>query len=62
MCKPSDAALEQALRCLRRMRFTLLLLSIQMLLMGMVYADGDEVISTIASVTQGLGLGSAVFG
>ena len=55
ICRPSAAALDQALRYLHLMRFTMLLQPIQMLLDGMVYDDGDETISTISNITQGVG-------
>ena len=55
MSHPSAAELAQALRYLRWMRFSILLLPLQLYLAGMVYADGDETVSTIANVTQSLG-------
>ncbi len=55
MCNPSEAGLAQALRYLHWMRFSILMLPLQMLLSGMVYADGDEVVSTVSSITQSLG-------
>ena len=55
MCHPSVAELAQALRYLRWMRFSILLLPLQMLLTCMVYADGDETVSTVSSITQSLG-------
>ena len=55
LCNPSAAELEQALRYLYWMRFSMLVLPFQMLLTGMVFADGDETVSTTSSVIQSLG-------
>ena len=55
LCQPSAAELEQALRYLHWMRFSMLVLPFQMLLMGMVFADGDETVSTASSMIQSIG-------
>jgi Na+-driven multidrug efflux pump len=55
MSRPSAAVLDQALRYLHLMRFTMLLLPLQMLINSMVYVDGDETVSTVSSITQGIG-------
>ena len=55
MSRPSAAVLDQALRYLHLIRFTMLLQPLQMLLNGMVYVDGDETVSSISSITQGIG-------
>lgn len=52
---PPKEVLEQARGYLFWMRFTILIMPIQMLIGSMVYGDGDETISTIANVVQGLG-------
>ena len=52
---PSEEILNQAQGYLSWMRFTILVLPIQTLMGAVVYADGDETISTIASVAQGVG-------
>lgn len=52
---PSEEILAQALGYLSWMRFTILVLPIQTLMGAVVYSDGDETISTIASVAQGIG-------
>ena len=52
---PPDAILSQARGYLSWMRFTILLLPMQMLIAAAVYCDGDETISTIANAVQGLG-------
>ena len=52
---PSDAILAQAQGYLSWMRFTILVLPIQTLMGAVVYADGDETISTVASGVQGIG-------
>ena len=52
---PPQSVLEQALGYLFWMRFTILILPFQMLIANMVYSDGDEAISTIATAAQGLG-------
>ena len=51
----SPQALEQARGYLFWMRFTILLLPLDMLMSEMVYNDGDETISITASVVQGAG-------
>lgn len=52
---PPQAVLNQANGYLFWMRFTILILPIQMLIANMVYSDGDETVSTIATAAQGLG-------
>lgn len=52
---PSEEILTQAQGYLSWMRFTILVLPIQTLMGAVVYADGDETISTIANVAQGIG-------
>ena len=52
---PSDAILLQAKGYLFWIRFTILVLPLQTLMGAVVYSDGDETISTIASAVQGLG-------
>ncbi|MBR1559040.1 MAG: multidrug transporter MatE [Clostridia bacterium] len=52
---PSEAILAQAQGYLSWMRFTILVLPLQTLMSAVVYADGDETISTVASGAQGLG-------
>ena len=52
---PSSEVLAQARGYLFWMRFTMLLLPIQMLIAAVVYSDGDETLSTVANVVQGLG-------
>lgn len=47
--------LSQAKDYLFWMRFTILVMPMQMLLGALVYCDGDEIISTVASGVQGLG-------
>ncbi|MDT3845058.1 MAG: multidrug transporter MatE [Bacillota bacterium] len=47
--------LNQALGYLSWMRFTILIMPIQMLIGAAVYYDGDETISNIASIVQGVG-------
>ena len=54
MAQPSEV-LAQARGYLFWMRFTMLLLPIQMLIAAVVYSDGDETLSTVANVVQGLG-------
>lgn len=51
----SEAILAQAEGYLSWMRFTILIMPVQMLIGAVVYADGDETISNIASLVQGLG-------
>lgn len=50
-----DEILNQALGYLFWMRFTILIMPIQMLIGAAVYYDGDETISNIASMVQGIG-------
>jgi len=52
---PSEEILSQAQGYLSWMRFTILVLPIQTLMSAVVYADGDETISTVASAAQGVG-------
>lgn len=52
---PSQQVLDCANEYLYWMRFTILVMPIQMLVGNMVYSDGDETISNIANVVQGLG-------
>lgn len=52
---PSEAVLEYAEGYLFWMRFTILILPIQQFILNAVYSDGDERISTIGSVAQGVG-------
>ena len=47
--------LAQARAYLFWMRFTMLLLPIQMLIAAVVYSDGDETLSTVANMVQGIG-------
>lgn len=51
----SEAVLAEARGYLYWMRFTMLLLPIQMLITAAVYSDGDETVSTIANAVQGIG-------
>lgn len=51
----SEGILDQATGYLFWMRFTILIMPIQMLIAAAVYADGDEGISNIANIVQGLG-------
>lgn len=51
----SGAILEQAKGYLSWMRFTILIMPIQMLMGEAIYSDGDETISTAATGIQGLG-------
>ena len=51
----SGAILEQAKGYLSWMRFTILIMPIQMLMGEAIYSDGDETISTVATGIQGLG-------
>lgn len=53
--EPTETVLEQAKEYLFWMRFTILLLPFQMLLAEAVYNDGDETVSTVANIVQGLG-------
>ncbi|MBP5342772.1 multidrug transporter MatE [bacterium] len=50
-----DGVLESARGYLYWMRFTILLLPLQMLISAVVYSDGDEMLSTTANIVQGLG-------
>ena len=52
---PLEAVLKEAQGYLFWMRFTILLLPIQMLIAAAVYSDGDETISTAANLVQGIG-------
>lgn len=52
---PSEEILSYAMGYLSWMRFTILVMPLQTLLSAVVYSDGDETISTIASVVQGVG-------
>ncbi|MBQ7743313.1 MAG: hypothetical protein IJT67_00780 [Lachnospiraceae bacterium] len=52
---PLAPILEQAREYLYFMRFTIMLLPLQMLISSMVYGDGDETLSTIANVVQAIG-------
>lgn len=52
---PPEAVLAEARGYLYWMRFTMLLLPIQMLIAASVYSDGDETVSTIANAVQGVG-------
>lgn len=51
----SEGIFEQATGYLFWMRFTFMVMPIQMLIGASVYCDGDETISNIASAAQGLG-------
>ena len=51
----SKGILDQATEYLFWMRFTILIMPIEMLIAAAVYADGDESISNIANIVQGLG-------
>ena len=52
---PSEAIMAQAEGYLFWMRFSILVLPLQTLLSAAVYGDGDETVSTIGSVVQGVG-------
>lgn len=52
---PTAAVLEYARGYLGWMRFTILLLPMNMLLAAVVFNDGDETVSTIANAVQGVG-------
>ena len=52
---PLPEVLAQAQGYLFWMRFTMLLLPIQMLIAAVVYSDGDETLSTVANMVQGIG-------
>lgn len=52
---PLEPVLAQARGYLAWMRFTILLLPMQMLIAAAVYSDGDETLSTVANGVQGLG-------
>lgn len=54
-CAPAGSVLEQARGYLSFMRFTILILPMQTLMGAVVYSDGDETISTIATTVQGVG-------
>ena len=53
--RPLAMVLEEARGYLFWMRFTILLLPMQMLIAAAVYSDGDETLSTVANGVQGLG-------
>lgn len=52
---PMPLVLEQARGYLRWFRFSALIIPIQMLIAAIVYNDGDENLSTVANVVQGIG-------
>lgn len=52
---PESEVLKQAQGYLFWMRYVILTMPIQMLIVNMVYGDGDETISTIANLVQGIG-------
>ena len=52
---PPQAVLDHARGYLSWMSFTILVMPMQMLIANMVYGDGDENISNIANIVQGLG-------
>lgn len=52
---PAPKVMEQAKGYLFWMNFTILVLPIQMCIANMVYSDGDENVSTIATAVQGVG-------
>ena len=54
-CSPGKAVLAQARGYLFWMRFTVLVMPIQMVLDATVYGDGDETVSTLANVVDGVG-------
>lgn len=54
-CNPPAAVLAQAQGYLSWMRFTILVLPMQMLFAAMVYSDGDEILSTAGNLTQAIG-------
>ncbi|MBQ7660965.1 MAG: multidrug transporter MatE [Clostridia bacterium] len=54
-CSPTPEVLAQARGYLFWMRFTILIMPMQMLMGAAVYGDGDETVSTIANVVQGVG-------
>lgn len=54
-CHASPEVFDYARSYLFWMRGTFLLMPLQMLMVAMVYADGDEKISTAASIVQGVG-------
>ncbi len=54
-CSPPEAVLTQARDYLFWMRFTVLFMPMQMLIGAAVYGDGDETVSTIANIAQGMG-------
>ena len=59
---PSETVLKQARDYLFWMRFTVLVMPMQMLMGAAVYGDGDETVSTIANAAQGLGnIGLSIF-
>ena len=54
-CTPPVTVLHEARGYLHWMRFTVLLLPLQMLIAAVVYNDGDETLSTAANLVQGIG-------
>ena len=52
---PLVDVLEQGRGYLKWMRFTILVMPLQMVLAALVYSDGDETLSTLANVIQGAG-------
>ena len=52
---PEPDVLAQAQGYLFWMQYVILTMPIQMLIANMVYSDGDETISTVANVVQGIG-------
>ena len=54
-CSTDDAIAAEAIGYLYWIKFTILIMPLQMLIGATVYADGDELISNIASIVQGVG-------
>ena len=52
---PREAVLNEARNYLYWMRFTILLMPLQMHIAAAVYTDGDETLSTAANIVQGIG-------
>ena len=52
---PMESVLHEAQGYLFWMRFTMLVMPIQMLIAAVVYSDGDETLSTVANLVQGVG-------
>ena len=52
---PLEPVLAEARGYLHWMRFTILLLPMQMLIAAVVYSDGDETLSAVANGVQGVG-------